>query len=290
MQKIERRFIKASLRADKSDGANYISGYAATFNRVSNNLGFFFERIAPGAFSSALKRGDDVRFLHNHDSNLIMARTSAGSLELAEDDKGLRFRAQLPATSYAKDLAENIRNGNISECSFGFIVGDDGDDWDDEKDEDGNLRTVRTITDLQLLTDVSTCTFPAYEGTSADLSRSRSLLFPEGVPAELRAHLVGRRSAAADDDDDCDCQCEGCVDGDCSNCSDTDCSGTDCRGCQMPTERLLQSLEDAPEDDRNAAVAKLRDRLKAHGLDLADDDDENSRAARRRRLELAMIE
>jgi uncharacterized protein len=63
---IERRFLSVALRAETSDKGNFISGYAATFDNYSSDLGGFVERIAPGAFSRALKAKQDVRALHNH--------------------------------------------------------------------------------------------------------------------------------------------------------------------------------------------------------------------------------
>ena len=55
---------------------------------------------------------------------------------------------------------ESISRGDISQSSFGFIVGED--EW--EKTEEGNLRT---ITKVERLYDVSPVTYPAYPETNA---------------------------------------------------------------------------------------------------------------------------
>jgi len=234
---IERRFLSVSLRAETSDKGNFITGYAATFDNYSSDLGGFVEKISPGAFTRALKEKQDVRALHNHNSDLIIARVSAGTLQLNEDRKGLKFRAKLAETSYSDDLLANIEAGNISECSFGFIARDEA--WTkepDPDDEDGGLRQVRTLKDCDLI-DVSTCTFPAYPGTGVGAS-SRSL-WPQGMPAEVRSHLNQR--AAGDDDDECDCPCSECLAGDCAACNREGCDDAACRRAGCPEQ----------EDDRS---------------------------------------
>ena len=136
-----------------------VEGYALRFNTLSNDLGGFVETISP----EALKEADlsDVRCLIDHDSSKVLGRTTSETLELKIDDEGLYFRTQLPNTTYAKDLYENIRLGNINQCSFGFILDEDGDEF--EKREDGLFK--RTLRKIKSLFDVSIVTYPAYNDT-----------------------------------------------------------------------------------------------------------------------------
>lgn len=137
-----------------------VEGYALRFNTLSNDLGGFVETISP----EALKEADlsDVRCLIDHDSSKVLGRTTSETLELNVDGEGLYFRTKLPNTTYAKDLYENIRLGNINQCSFGFILSeDDGDSF--EKREDGLFK--RTIRKIKSLFDVSIVTYPAYNDT-----------------------------------------------------------------------------------------------------------------------------
>lgn len=136
-----------------------VEGYALRFNKLSNDLGGFVEEISP----EALKEADlsDVRALIDHDSSKVLGRTTSETLELTVDDEGLYFRCQLPNTSYAKDLYENIRLGNINQCSFGFILDEDGDSF--EKRDDGLFK--RTLRKIKSLFDVSIVTYPAYDDT-----------------------------------------------------------------------------------------------------------------------------
>ena len=154
---IERRFyVDAELRVD--DDEQGITGYAAVFNRWSEDLGFFKEKIQQGAFKKTIKE-NDVRALINHDPNLIIGRTKNKTLELKEDDKGLWFDVKLPDTTYANDLRESIRRKDITQNSFGFQT------VQDEWSKDG---TKRTLTEVKLF-DVSPVTFPAYKQTSVKL-------------------------------------------------------------------------------------------------------------------------
>nr|WP_012816578.1 HK97 family phage prohead protease [Staphylococcus aureus]ACZ58997.1 prohead protease [Staphylococcus aureus] len=136
-----------------------VEGYALRFNTLSNDLGGFVETISP----EALKEADlsDVRCLIDHDSSKVLGRTTSETLELKIDEEGLYFRTQLPNTTYAKDLYENIRLGNINQCSFGFILDENGDEF--EKREDGLFK--RTLRKIKSLFDVSIVTYPAYNDT-----------------------------------------------------------------------------------------------------------------------------
>lgn len=143
-----------------SQGVGTIEGHAAVFNSTSRNLGGFVEQVDPAAFNRTLSNGADVRALINHDSNLILGRSVAGTLDLSTDEYGLAYRVGLPDTSYARDLAVSLERGDISQSSFGFRVRDD--EWS-ETEQGYPLRTLREV-DLNN-GDVSPVTFPAYEAT-----------------------------------------------------------------------------------------------------------------------------
>jgi HK97 family phage prohead protease len=138
-----------------------VVGYGAVFNSESNDLGGFREYIAPGAFDGRLE--DDVRFLINHDANLVLARTTNGTLRLSVDEKGLRYEADLPNTSTARDLMELLKNGTISQSSFAFTVEEDS--W--EIKDGMNIRTIDKVSQLY---DVSSVTYPAYNAASSSVA------------------------------------------------------------------------------------------------------------------------
>lgn len=163
-QKRELRIVANSELRTADDGK--LTGYAAVFNSLSEDLGGFRERILPGAFLRTIKTGD-VRMLINHDPNRVLGRNTSGSLTLVEDGKGLKFICSLPNISYANDVCESIRRGDISQCSFGFQAREDR--WNGD-------RTRRDLVDVDLF-DVSAVTYPAYTDTVVQARSLRSLGF-----------------------------------------------------------------------------------------------------------------
>jgi hypothetical protein len=157
---LEARSIACEFRADEEDGVT-IEGYAARYDEETEIGGQFVERISRGAFSEADM--SNVVALFNHDWNMPLARVGRG-LELWDDGQGLKYRFKLGNQSYAKDLAENIRTGNVSTSSFGFTV--EKDRWEKR----GN-QPLRIIERVKKLYDVSPTTQGAYPTTDVAISR-----------------------------------------------------------------------------------------------------------------------
>ena len=163
---MEKRIFNIENRFEKrEDGKEVVVGYGSIFNSKSENLGGFYEYISPTAISEETIAKSDTRALINHDQNLILARQSAGTLNLSVDEKGLRYEFSIPETSYGKDLAINMKNGNINQSSFAFTISENGDEW--TTDDQGN--DIRTITSINKLYDVSPVTYPAYSNADSDL-------------------------------------------------------------------------------------------------------------------------
>lgn len=214
------------LRADKTeDGKRYLSGYAATYNTLSGDLGWGMrERILPGAFARALREKQDVKHLINHDPNFVLGRTTSGTTDLSEDSKGLKFRTLVNEDDpFATSLFSKVQRGDINECSFGFIA--KRTSWIEEPDPENPdyPRDVRQLEDVDLF-DVSTVTYPAYPNTNTQAERS---LFPDGVPAEIRSKIKPEHRASTNAD--CACKCAECMDGDCEECSNDSCDDKNCR-------------------------------------------------------------
>lgn len=138
-----------------------VSGYALKFNTPSKPLGNsdapFTEVIAPNALDGVDL--SNVFMLNDHDFTQVLASTKAGTLKLNVDSVGLHFVATLPDTTTANDVLANIKAGNVSDTSFGFVVADDGDQF--TEDDDGNV--TRTINQVKSLFDVSICAVGAYD-------------------------------------------------------------------------------------------------------------------------------
>ena len=165
---VEQRAYDGELKAAVE--GRTVEGYASVFNSMSEDLGGFREIILPGAFSEVLD--NDVRALYNHDSNYLLARTTSGTLELKEDDKGLYYRFEMPNTSYGNDMLELFRRGDLSQSSFGFTV--EKDSW---RMEEG--QHVRYIERVGSLFDVSPVVYPAYTAASSGLRSAE----PQGESA-----------------------------------------------------------------------------------------------------------
>jgi uncharacterized protein len=146
----------------RANGTQVLTGYAAVYNRLSLPLreggSAFREVIRPGAFDRILTRQrgkQDVVALLNHDSNMILGRTSSGTLELSSDDKGLRYTVTPPDTQVGRDTLELVRRRDLRGSSFAFAVDEKGQHW--TSDEQGSLREIR---DVSMLADVSVVLTP----------------------------------------------------------------------------------------------------------------------------------
>jgi hypothetical protein len=143
---------------ENEDGQLVISGYFSVFNSIYEIGPGMSESVAPGTFLNSLS--GDVRALTNHDSTLVLGRTTAGTLKLREDDIGLWGDVIInPKDSDAVNTYERVKRGDVSQCSFGFRITKE----DTEVREDGSIHW--TIRDVELY-EVSVCTFPAYEATN----------------------------------------------------------------------------------------------------------------------------
>ena len=83
---MEKRVFNIESRVDTDENEKQIVvGHASVYNSRSENLGGFYEYIQEGAFTNDLIEKSDVRALINHDPNLILARSTSGTLKLAGD-------------------------------------------------------------------------------------------------------------------------------------------------------------------------------------------------------------
>lgn len=148
--------MKVKIRADSVELEGYVNAVERDSKTLSDRLGNFIERVCAGAFKKALKRGNNVHILLNHDWDRDLGSLEDGNLELEEDNIGLRVRA----TITDREVIEKARNGELVGWSFGF---------EDREVERGLERGMflRLIKDL-FLHEVSVLDKrkrPAYDGT-----------------------------------------------------------------------------------------------------------------------------
>lgn len=141
-----------------------IEGYVNAVERNSKPLTergvTFIERIASGAFKRAIARAKDIRILLNHNWDKDLGGLKDGTLELEEDNIGLKARA----TITDPEVIEDAKKGNLIGWSFGFDDIPEG--VSQLRDEETGL-PLRKVKDLDLF-EVSLLNrkkSPAYAGT-----------------------------------------------------------------------------------------------------------------------------
>lgn len=169
----ELRRISGSLfevsRANEESELTFVEGYAAVWDSdselISEDGKVFIERISPYAFTKALENlssgGFDCVATFDHERKTLLARTKSQTLELSQDEKGLKFRFSIPNTQVGRDVAEMISRGDLSQCSF--IARYVPSSIEMDRRDDGTL--VRTISQFDAIRDVSLVIDPAYSAT-----------------------------------------------------------------------------------------------------------------------------
>jgi len=180
MSDAERRFtsVPVEIRAGKSESRT-IGGYAAKFDKLSQNLGGFVEQIDPRFFNKS--RGDgwpDVMARYNHTD--LIGTSQAGTLRLSTDEVGLTYEVDVPQAR--GDVYELVQRGDVRQSSFAFIAFED--DWS-TSDQGFPLRSLIS----GRLIDVASVNTPAYEDTSVGL---RSLAAKFDAPIEEVRTLAGQ--------------------------------------------------------------------------------------------------
>lgn len=155
----------------RSDRA-VISGYVNCVERESRPLqgttGKFIEVIKTGAFKRSLEKRPNVDLLLNHNTNRLLGSTSAGTLELIEDNIGLKATATITDS----EVIEKLRNNKISGWSFGFKLIEDY-----IKPKANNLvkRYVKAL-ELFEVSLIDESMSPAYASTSVELRNNTECL------------------------------------------------------------------------------------------------------------------
>lgn len=160
------------MRVEIRNDSVLIDGYVNAVGRDSKPIpyinGKFIEQIEPKAFDKALSKADNVNLLLNHDESRKLGSTEEGSLELFEDNIGLRAIC----TISDKEVMDKAKRGELRGWSFGFAV--DKDRWEDTNK--GYQR--RYVEDLELfeVSILDNRKKPAYAGTSIEMRDDRQVL------------------------------------------------------------------------------------------------------------------
>lgn len=143
-----------------ANGIQKIGGYINVTERESEILfskqrgKWFKEVMKKGVFQRALSNNSTVPLLLEHDEDAVLASTGNSSLELREDNIGLRFDAVIEDNT----VYENVRNGILNACSFGFRA------LSEHIEPISNRLEKRFVDSIELL-EVSLVKNPAYTGS-----------------------------------------------------------------------------------------------------------------------------
>jgi len=178
---IERRCLTAEEAPEcelqietRSSGREAIRGLAIPYNRLSLDLGGFRERILPGAFDKILNRQrgrGEILSYYNHNSDMLLGRESAGTLEIIADDRGISYVVEPPDTSAGRDVLALVRSRNLKGSSFAFTVNQKGGE---RFTNDENGKAIREIVEASGLYEVGPVNVPAYGSATSAVVAQRS--------------------------------------------------------------------------------------------------------------------
>lgn len=153
MSEREYRNMEFRLAESEDEKPSYkVEGYASTFDRYflfEIDGEKIYEKIDERAFDDA--DFTDVVFRVDH-TGPVYARSSAGTVRLDVDNRGLHNVTDLSRTEKGRELYEDIKAGNYPQMSFAFVVGEEAFDYD---------TNTRIINRVKKVFDISPVTFPA---------------------------------------------------------------------------------------------------------------------------------
>lgn len=184
------RSIASEFKTREDGEEKRIEGYFAVFNSIYQIAPDMAESVAPGAFTETLD--GDIRALIDHETMYVLGRTSAGTLELREDETGLYGSILInPNDQDAMNLWHRVERGDVNQCSFGFDILEEETEFLD----DGSVHW--TITRVKLY-EVSVCTFPAYAETSVEARREDKAQLVKRQNEIWREEMRGRLKGVKD--------------------------------------------------------------------------------------------
>jgi hypothetical protein len=148
------------------DKTEVIEGYGIVFNKRYQIWGRYYEEIAPeaGEYFKDLKDDEKREIIasYNHNFEKLLGKVGAGTLDFKVDKTGVRYIIQMPKTSYAADLVESIKRGDVSGSSFVFTVEEETYVYEEES-------TLRKVLKFRRVYEVGPVVMPAYADTTVSV-------------------------------------------------------------------------------------------------------------------------
>jgi len=190
---VAQRAFNFEIRAEHNEeNGDHITGRPIVYDSKTN-LGYFDEIIEAGALDEADLK--DVRFLVNHDTNMIpLARSrnnnKNSTMQLSPDKLGMGIRVNLDTknNSVSRNLYSAVEREDITGMSFMFTI--DEERWENLESE----HPTRHILKIGKVFEVSAVTFPAYESTEISARDKEAL-----ESAKTTLDSVRRQSLESDE-------------------------------------------------------------------------------------------
>ena len=142
-----------------------VEGIGIVFNKESEDLGGFTEKIIPEAIEGVIAKSDILALVNHDQSRGLLARSQKGkgTLNFDVNTRNVKYSFEAPKFPLGDELVEGIRRGDIKGSSFAFSIAEEEWDW---KRKPVPLRTIKKF---DLIYDMSPCYRPAYADTTVAL-------------------------------------------------------------------------------------------------------------------------
>ena len=149
------------------------------------------ERITPDSMEGA--DISDVIAAYNHNFDKVMARTTSDTLQLASDERGVKYAFEVPNTSYGNDLLVSVSRGDVSGSSFVFEM-DYDEGYEIQERADGKIQA--TVKKIKRVHEIGPVVMPAYPETTAE---NRSSILGQAVQEFLKRKAAAEQEEKAED-------------------------------------------------------------------------------------------
>jgi len=185
---MERRYLELhniETRSDENGENLYLEGFFVRYDDIYNVWDGVTESIKKGAFENSIH--GDIRALYNHNTDIVLGRTSAGTFEVEDREQGLWGRIKLnKRDTEAVNVYERVARGDVSGCSIGFEIKSE----ERTVSEDGHVHY--TITEIEPLYECTITPFPAYEATHIEARHNNEEIIKKRALEEWKLQMKTR--------------------------------------------------------------------------------------------------